>query len=402
MISLSTKAKEAIKTGLAIVLAYWIALGAGWMNPVWAAIAVAMISLPTAGQSINKGVQRMVGTIPGCLAGIAIVGLAPQERWWFLALACAWVFFTTYKMTGGKNAYAWNVAGFVGLIISQAGLTSPDTAFQQAVVRTVETAMGIAVYTLVVVFVWPHTNAGAIRKAATGLLDCQASLFRAAAARMRGAGSDEKLAPLAAQQVQLLGGFAQALVAEGSESYEVQELRPAWQRLQGLSDGTRSTLDRWLLGLAELADCDVEAVLPEIGEFCATLEARFDQIRRTLGGDPAGDEPATVLLTCDRAALAAHSHFERATFLAAWTGLKELDSLTRSMLDCVRDLTGTSARLRAPRPAAKSGRGERDTSRGSRRSVRGRAGCPAPRRRRSTWRRAGRRGTARTAPPRRC
>ncbi|MDH3903389.1 MAG: hypothetical protein OES90_09235 [Xanthomonadales bacterium] len=34
--SLSTKAKEAIKTGLAIMLVYSIALSLGWLSPSWA------------------------------------------------------------------------------------------------------------------------------------------------------------------------------------------------------------------------------------------------------------------------------------------------------------------------------------------------------------------------------
>lgn len=58
MIPLSTKAKEAIKTGLALALVYGIALKSGWMNPYWAGFAVAMISLRTAGQSFHKGILR--------------------------------------------------------------------------------------------------------------------------------------------------------------------------------------------------------------------------------------------------------------------------------------------------------------------------------------------------------
>ena len=50
MFSLSTPAKEAIKTALAMAIAYGISLGMGWENPYWAGFAVAMISLSTVGQ----------------------------------------------------------------------------------------------------------------------------------------------------------------------------------------------------------------------------------------------------------------------------------------------------------------------------------------------------------------
>ena len=44
------KAKEDIKTSLALVLVYGIALRFDWLNPYWAAMAMAMISLQTAGE----------------------------------------------------------------------------------------------------------------------------------------------------------------------------------------------------------------------------------------------------------------------------------------------------------------------------------------------------------------
>ena len=64
-LSLSTRAKEAIKTALAMALVYFIALKVSWMNPSWAGFAVAMVSLAAAGLSIQKGLLRIAGTIPG-------------------------------------------------------------------------------------------------------------------------------------------------------------------------------------------------------------------------------------------------------------------------------------------------------------------------------------------------
>ncbi len=63
MFALNTRTKEAIKTGLAMAISYGIALHLGWEKPSWAGFAVAMISLSTAGQSLNKGAMRMLGTL---------------------------------------------------------------------------------------------------------------------------------------------------------------------------------------------------------------------------------------------------------------------------------------------------------------------------------------------------
>jgi len=84
MSTLSLNAKEAIKIGLAMVLVYGIALQLDWMNPSWAGFTVAFISLATVGESLHKGVQRLAGTIPGCIMALAILGLVPQDRWLFI------------------------------------------------------------------------------------------------------------------------------------------------------------------------------------------------------------------------------------------------------------------------------------------------------------------------------
>ena len=44
--ALSDIAKDAIRTGVAMVVVFWIALRLGWDNPYWAGIAVAAISAP--------------------------------------------------------------------------------------------------------------------------------------------------------------------------------------------------------------------------------------------------------------------------------------------------------------------------------------------------------------------
>ena len=165
-----TRFKEAIKTALAFVSVFGIAMQLGWMNPYWAGWAVAVIALPTAGASIRKGTLRVVGTIPGCLAALAIHALAPQDRWIFLLLTCVWVFFTTYLMVSRKkDSYVWTMACYVCLIILLSDLDSSENMFESAVFRTVETVMGVVVYTLISVFLWPQTSRGAIRKSSAGL-----------------------------------------------------------------------------------------------------------------------------------------------------------------------------------------------------------------------------------------
>ena len=81
---LSTRTKEAIKTALAMTIAYGIALSMDWDKPYWAGFAVAFISLATVGQSLNKGVLRMVGTLVGAFVALTLIALFAQDSWPFI------------------------------------------------------------------------------------------------------------------------------------------------------------------------------------------------------------------------------------------------------------------------------------------------------------------------------
>jgi uncharacterized membrane protein YccC len=181
----TTKLKEAIKTGLAFALVFGLAMQFGWMNPYWAGWAVAVIALPTTGESLRKGVLRVAGTIPGCIAALVINALAPQERWLFLLLTCGWVFLISYLMVSSKKySYVWVMAAYVCLIILQPNADSSENMFQSAVFRTVETAMGVVVYTLIAVLLWPRTNLGAIKKSSADLVAVLHELYRVGRDRM--------------------------------------------------------------------------------------------------------------------------------------------------------------------------------------------------------------------------
>ena len=60
---LSARTKKALKTSIAVVIAYAIALYMNWDRVYWAAFAVAFCSLATIGQSLNKAAMRMFGTL---------------------------------------------------------------------------------------------------------------------------------------------------------------------------------------------------------------------------------------------------------------------------------------------------------------------------------------------------
>jgi uncharacterized membrane protein YccC len=231
MMPLSTRTKEAIKTALAMTIVYGIALSMDWPNPHWAGFAVAVISLSTVGQSLNKGAMRMLGTLLAAAFSLTLIALVPQDRWWFFLALSVFVGFCTYRMGGSKRQYFWHVAGFVSLIVCMGSVPDTDTAFAVAVLRILETGLGILVYTLVTVLVWPTSTKDELDAAVHRLATTQRELYRSYCKLFHGEGEAEDTRPLRMQEVQQFNQFSQALAAARTDSYEVWEVRRQWQQV---------------------------------------------------------------------------------------------------------------------------------------------------------------------------
>ncbi|WP_319549195.1 FUSC family protein [Desulfogranum marinum] len=340
---LSVQCKEAIKTSLAVVIVYGIALKVNWLNPNWAALAVGIISLPTAGQSIRKGLMRLFGTIPGCLAALLILSIAAQKPWLFLLLNCIWIFFTTYMMLSDKqHSYFWNVAGFVCLIIAIVDPTSSNNIFQHAMFRVLETGLGIIVYTFVSVFLWPQTNAGAIKKSGKELIAIQIQLFNSLSKVILGLESGERLKLLQTQEVQLLGQFAQSLEAEGSESYSVQEVYHLLRHFHSLSTSLMSTFNRLQTSLAGHARPLMTYGFDELHIYLAEIDERLAEVKKIFEGQPNRYVPQPISLNVDSSMVNEFSHLDKALYAVCGNELKKLDPLTKEILTCAQEIYSTS------------------------------------------------------------
>ncbi len=316
---LDTRFKEAFKVALAFALAYGIALKLSWLNPSWAGFGVAMIAMQTAGQSLHKGLDRLAGTLPGCIAALVIFALAPQERWLFMTYTALWVFFTSYMMIRSKNhTYFWNVAGFVCLVILLTGPGSAASDFQHAVFRTLETALGIGVYTLITVFLWPVNNAGAIRSSINNLTVTFENRNQAILGVISGQSDSDKLESLHQQSIQQLSRFSQALIAEGSENYEVREIRPALEQVHQLATSLMESQDRLETSLGEITRLDVKVLFPNLEDFF-TAQNLND-------------------LRADKDALSQLSGFDMAAAIIFEKELSKLGSLLTEFLDRIQSI----------------------------------------------------------------
>ena len=337
---LSTRTKEATKTALAMTITYGIALSMDWDKPYWAAFAVAMISLSTVGQSLNKGAMRMLGTLVAVVVSLTLLALFPQERWWFMVALSVFVGLCTYLMGGQRRQYFWQVAGFVTVIICLSAGTTSASAFDTALLRAEETGLGILVYSLVTVLLWPSSTRDQLDAAVRALATTQHTLYRRYRDLLHGKGKAEDARALRMQEVQEFNEFSQALAAARTDSYQVWEVRRQWQQVQDQAGEVMETLELWRESFSGVQGLDMTRLLPHLDPLGEELDDRFAQIERMLGGEAPEREPQDVDLPLDKAALAALSHFQKAALAVTRTRLQHLDKLTRSLFETLADVKG--------------------------------------------------------------
>jgi uncharacterized membrane protein YccC len=333
-----TQFKEAIKVALAIVLSYYIAMRFAWMSPTWAAISVAFISLPTAGQSLNKGVLRMGGTLLAFVAGLFYLGLFPQDRWLFLISFTPYLAFVTYKVTGKNGQYFWYVAGFVTMMITTAGPGSSEHAFEFAAYRSLETLAGILIWTLISVFIWPRSNLGTLMDVSRTLLKTQRKLVIAYRQQVIGHDTNKAFQSLRAREGKLVDQLEQTISAAASESYGVRQVHHLWERLHELSVSMMTILDRLKLSFTDLQQIHMEEILPDLEMFLSALDAQLERARRMLDGKPAALPIWEISLSQNETAFHTLDHFQRAAVEVTQNDLEQLEVLTREMAVCTREL----------------------------------------------------------------
>jgi len=337
---LSRKTKEALKTALAMTIAYGIALSMDWDKPYWAGFAVAFVSLSTIGQSMNKATLRMVGTLVAIVVAFTLIALFAQERWLFMLFLMLWLGICTYMMGGAQHQYFWNVGAFVCVIICMDAGPNSANAFEIATLRAQETGLGILVYSLVAIFLWPSSGGADFNAAAVKLAATQHQLLGAYRGLLSNKGDSAQAQELGSSAAQAKALFDQLLAAASTDDYEVWELRRQWRHYQHLAANLAETLERWREGFAEVQSLDLPHLLSNQENYTAELDARLEQVDRMLANQAPARQPAIIELAFDRAAVASLSHFNKAALAVSRDRLQQLEVLTGALFDCVSDIKG--------------------------------------------------------------
>ena len=163
--------QEAFKLALSVTLFYWLALALNWPSPKNGAIAIAVTSLATVGDSLNKGLLRILGTALGVVAGLLILAGFAQSRWGFMLAMAAYVVAVSYVLQNSRHGYAWFLAGMTAAVVWSSSYLKVENAFEVGLFRFVETAGGVAVYTVVSLALWPRSAGKQVDDAGRRILE---------------------------------------------------------------------------------------------------------------------------------------------------------------------------------------------------------------------------------------
>ena len=141
----------AFKTFCAAMIALVIALWIDLPRPYWAMASVYITSHPLAGATSSKAFYRLLGTMVGAAATIAMVpNLVNAPELLCLAVAL-WVALCLYfsLLEGTARSYAFILSGYTVAIIGFPAVSDPGDIFDTAVARVQEISLGIICASLV-------------------------------------------------------------------------------------------------------------------------------------------------------------------------------------------------------------------------------------------------------------
>ncbi|HLG85499.1 MAG TPA: FUSC family protein [Bradyrhizobium sp.] len=272
----------ACKTFLAAVLALLTALWLDLPRPYWAMATVYITSQPLAGATSSKALYRVLGTVAGAVATVAMVpNLVDAPELLCLAMAL-WVGLCLYLslLDRQPRSYAFMLTGYTVALIGFPSVSDPGGIFDTALARVEEITLGIVCATLVSTVVLPRRVAPAVAQRVESWLKNARDLARDVLA---GTGEESELRAhrlqLAADAVEidaLAGHLSHDRASDANAVRGLQMLRrhmmmllpllaSITDRLEALGGGIRQTrpaLAELLDGLGQWLTADIDGRPP--------------------------------------------------------------------------------------------------------------------------------------------
>ncbi|MBV8613499.1 MAG: FUSC family protein [Acetobacteraceae bacterium] len=254
-----------VRLWAAVCIALFVAFRLELENPYWAGTTAAIVCQPAVGASLRKGWFRLLGTVTGAVAVVALTACFPQSRAGFLLTLALWGAACALIASLLRNfaSYAAALAGYTTAIVAGDELGAVGgangEAFNLAVTRASEICLGIVCAGVVLA----STDMGGARRRLATLL---AALSAETAGGLLGAFRVPAAVQAESrwQRRELMRRVSELNVVMDQAAGEISSLPFRPRALQAAVDGLFQALSAWRIVARHLegaSEADTAAVL---------------------------------------------------------------------------------------------------------------------------------------------
>ena len=158
-------------SALSVTVALGLAFALDMEKPFWAGFAALVVSLSTVGQSLEKGLLRMAGTVAGAVIAMSLLSLFGDARWTLMLSVGAMLVILELcmEMSRYSSYFYYTTALVILLVVAQSHGEAP---FFVAASRVEENMLGIAVYTVCALLLWPRSSLDSLHATKKGASPC--------------------------------------------------------------------------------------------------------------------------------------------------------------------------------------------------------------------------------------
>ncbi len=167
----------ALRTSLAAIISLLIAMWMELDSPQWAPLTIWVVAQSSRGESLSKARWRIVGTLVGSVAAMALMAAFPQAPGLFFCALALWIGLCCALATllDQYRAYGLVLTGFTSAIIATGAIAQPDDVFAVSVARSSYIILGVLCEAVLAVLFMPRI----VEQARTRLLGRLDETFQA-------------------------------------------------------------------------------------------------------------------------------------------------------------------------------------------------------------------------------
>ncbi|EOA1825170.1 FUSC family protein [Raoultella planticola] len=285
-----------VRSFVAAMLAYYIALAIGLERPSWAIITVYIVSQTSVGASLSRSLYRLAGTVAGAGATVLIVPTFVNTPILCSVILAGWISFCLYLslLERTPRAYAFVLAGYTASLIGFPAVSDPGTMFNIAIIRLQEITIGIVCAALIHRYILPTRISGLFNSKLAQTLQATRQRIADTLAGKSNAQSEPLHLALA---LQFLQGVSHHIPYDFALSVPVRQARKA----------LHDRLARLVIVNGELCDR-----LQAIAEMPADMQTLLDDVQAWLTCDDTGKRKKTADALQQRSAQLAQRHAAQA------------------------------------------------------------------------------------------